>query len=186
MPPPALHVAPYLHPSTAASTGGPGRDRTETVAGELPGCPRRRVTIVYVAEQRQQRIPCVGAIIKDEAGRLLLVLRAHPPGKDLWSIPGGRIEPGESEPAAVVREVREETGLIVSVGPLAGRVSRTGDDDEVIDIADYICTPIGGALTPGDDAAGVRWVSHDELQSLPLTGGLLDALSEWGILEHRP
>jgi ADP-ribose pyrophosphatase YjhB (NUDIX family) len=151
----------------------------------LPGCTPRRVTIVYVAQQRQRRIPCVGAIIRDEAGRLLLVLRAHPPGKDLWSVPGGRIEPGESEPAAVVREVREETGLIVSVGPLAGRVSRPGEHDEVIDIADYICTPIGGALTPGDDAADARWVNHDELCSLPLTDGLLDALTQWGILEDR-
>jgi ADP-ribose pyrophosphatase YjhB (NUDIX family) len=153
--------------------------------GEMPGCSPRRVTIVYVAQQRQHRIPCVGAIIKDEAGRLLLVLRAHSPGKDLWSIPGGRVEPGESEPAAVVREVREETGLIVSVGPLAGRVSRPGDDNEVIDIADYVCWPIGGTLTPGDDAADARWVSQDGLNSLQLTDGLLDALSEWGILGHR-
>ena len=137
--------------------------------------------IVYVASQ-QRRIPCVGAVIRDEDGRLLLVRRAHPPGKDLWSIPGGRIEPGESEPEAVLREVREETGLVVTVGPLAGRVSRPGTDGDIIDIADYVCTPVGGLLEAGDDAADARWVAAPDLPGLPLTDGLLEALVDWGIL----
>jgi len=142
------------------------------------------VMIVYVAPQ-QRRIPCVGAVIRDEAGRLLLVRRAHPPGKDLWSIPGGRIEPGETEPEAVAREVTEETGLVVAVGGLAGRVSRPGTGGDIIDIADYVCTPIGGLLTAGDDAADARWVAEPDLASLPLTDGLLDALTEWGLLRRQ-
>ena len=56
------------------------------------------------------RVQCVGAVITDESGRMLMILRGHEPGKGLWSIPGGRIEPGESDEQAVVREVREETG----------------------------------------------------------------------------
>jgi ADP-ribose pyrophosphatase YjhB (NUDIX family) len=152
-------------------------------------CSDRRVEagyvmIVYVATQ-QRRIPCVGAVIRDEAGRLLLVRRAHPPGKDLWSIPGGRIEPGETEPEAVMREVTEETGLVVAVGRLAGRVSRPGTGGDIIDIADYVCTPIGGLLTAGDDAADARWVAEPDLASLPLTDGLLDALTEWGLLRRQ-
>lgn len=143
------------------------------------------VMIVYVAPQQQRRIPCVGAVIRDEEGRLLLVRRAHPPGKDLWSIPGGRIEPGEAEPEAVRREVREETGLLVAVGRLAGRVSRPGTGDDIIDIADYVCTPIGGLLKAGDDAADARWVAEPDLVLLPLTDGLLDALTDWGFL-RRP
>ena len=137
--------------------------------------------IVYVPPQ-QRRIPCVGAVIKDEVGRLLLVRRAHPPGKDLWSIPGGRIESGESEPDAVRREVREETGLVVAVGRLAGRVSRPGTDGDIIDIADYICTPVGGQLVAGDDAADARWVAEPDLPGLALTDGLLEALADWGLL----
>ena len=50
-----------------------------------------------------ERIPCVGAVITDEAGRILLILRGHEPGQGLWSIPGGRIEPGETDEQAVVR-----------------------------------------------------------------------------------
>ncbi len=72
------------------------------------------------------RIPCVGAIVRDEAGRLLLIQRGHDPGAGLWSLPGGRIEPGETDEQALVREMREETGLTVRPGPLAGAVSRPG------------------------------------------------------------
>jgi 8-oxo-dGTP diphosphatase len=53
------------------------------------------------------RIPCVGAIIKDQSGRLLLIRRRNEPGAGLWSVPGGRIEPGETDQQAVVREVLE-------------------------------------------------------------------------------
>src|SRR5712691_10819704 len=69
-----------------------------------------------------RRIPCVGAVIKDDAGRLLLIKRGHEPGKGLWSVPGGRVEAGETDQEALVREVREETGLVVTAGPLIGSV----------------------------------------------------------------
>ena len=71
-------------------------------------------------------IPCVGAVVTDEQGRLLLIKRGHEPGAGLWSIPGGRIEPGETDAEALVREMFEETGLVVEVGPLIGRVQRPG------------------------------------------------------------
>ena len=73
-----------------------------------------------------RRIPCVGAVIKDETGRLLLIRRGHEPGAGLWSIPGGRIEPGESDLAALVREVREETGLDVVAGRCSAPCSAPG------------------------------------------------------------
>jgi 8-oxo-dGTP pyrophosphatase MutT (NUDIX family) len=53
-------------------------------------------------------VPCVGAVITDGAGRLLLIQRGHDPGRGLWSIPGGRVEDGETDAAALVREVRAE------------------------------------------------------------------------------
>ncbi|HJY99567.1 MAG TPA: NUDIX domain-containing protein, partial [Streptosporangiaceae bacterium] len=71
-------------------------------------------------------IPCVGAVITDSRGRLLLIRRGHEPGAGLWSLPGGRIEPGETDAEALVREMREETGLEVEPGPLLGAVQRPG------------------------------------------------------------
>src|ERR1700721_828235 len=62
-------------------------------------------------------IPCVGAVIKDGQGRLLLIKRGHEPGAGLWSLPGGRIEAGETDAEALVREMLEETGLQVEPGP---------------------------------------------------------------------
>jgi 8-oxo-dGTP diphosphatase len=126
-------------------------------------------------------IPCVGAIIKDQAGRLLLIKRGHQPGAGLWSVPGGRVEPGETDEQAVIREVREETGLSVRPGRLVGTLRRHGGG-WVFDIRDYAATVIGGTLTAGDDAADARWVDQAELASLPLTEGLAELLTEWGVL----
>ena len=128
------------------------------------------------------RTRCVGGIVRDGDGRLLLVRRGRPPGEGLWSIPGGRVEPGEDDPAAVARELREETGLDVRVGARAGTVERPGPGGGVYEIHDYAATVTGGTLRAGDDAADVRWVRPDELAGLPVTPGLLDALAEWGVL----
>ena len=127
-------------------------------------------------------IPCVGAVIRDDKGRLLLVKRGHEPGAGLWSLPGGRIEPGETDAEALKREMREETGLEVEPGPLLGAVRRPAGDGDVIDIRDYAATIIGGTLKPGDDAADARWVSGEELDSLAITDGLVEALISWGVL----
>ena len=72
----------------------------------------------------EPRIRCVGAIITDDTGRLLLIKRGHEPEEGRWSLPGGRVRPGESDPQALVREVREETGLQVEPGRLIGEVDR--------------------------------------------------------------
>lgn len=127
-------------------------------------------------------IPCVGAIIKDPAGRLLLIKRGHEPGKGLWSVPGGRIEAGETDAEALVREVREETGLTVTPGPLIGSVRRPGGDGTELDIRDYAALISGGELAAGDDADDARWVAPEDLGSLSLTAGLLDALRDWQVV----
>jgi 8-oxo-dGTP diphosphatase len=145
----------------------------------------------------------VGAVIKDDQGRLLLIKRGHEPGAGLWSVPGGRVEPGETDAEALVREMREETGLAVQPGPLLGRVRRPaaggqdspaaaggqdssaaggGQESTVLDIRDYAATVTGGTLCPGDDAAEARWVAVSELASLPITEGLVEALTSWGVL----
>jgi len=133
-----------------------------------------------------RRIPCVGAVIKDDAGRLLLIKRGHEPAAGLWSIPGGRIEAGESDAAALVREVREETGLEVAAGRLLGAVQRPGLAGAVVDIRDYLAEVTGGELAAGDDAADARWVPAAQLALMDargeLTSGLTQALAAWGVL----
>ncbi|RFU40476.1 NUDIX domain-containing protein [Actinomadura logoneensis] len=128
------------------------------------------------------RVLCVGGIVRDDQGRLLLVRRGHPPGEGLWSVPGGRVEPGESDAEAVARELLEETGLVVSVGDLAGVVERPGPDGVTFVIHDYTATAVGGTLQAGDDATEVRWVPVRDLDALPLTPGLLEALKAWNVL----
>jgi ADP-ribose pyrophosphatase YjhB (NUDIX family) len=128
------------------------------------------------------RVRCVGGIVRDGEGRLLLVRRGRPPGAGLWSVPGGRVEPGEDDAAAVARELKEETGLDVVVGALAGSVDRPGLNGAVYEIHDYAATVAGGVLRAGDDAAEVRWVTPAELRELPLTEGLVEALESWRLL----
>jgi len=127
-------------------------------------------------------IPCVGAVVTDSRGRLLLIKRGHEPGAGLWSLPGGRIEPGETDAEALIREMLEETGLTVEPGRLLGRVQRPGAGGDVIDIRDYAATVTGGTLRAGDDAADARWAAAEELAALELTEGLVEFLTDWGVL----
>jgi len=128
------------------------------------------------------RVPCVGAIVRDETGRWLLIRRGTDPGRGQWSIPGGRVEAGESLAAAVAREVQEETGLTVTVGPVAGVVERAGRGGSTYEITDFLCTALPGDPRAGDDADEARWVPADDLASYDLVDGLLDALRGWGLL----
>lgn len=122
-------------------------------------------------------IACVGALTYASDGRLLLVRRANEPGKGLWSLPGGRVDPGEDDAAALVREMAEETGLVVEPGALVGRVRRGP-----YDIADYRCAVVGGELRAGDDALDARWCDAAALADLPLVDELVETLTEWGAL----
>jgi 8-oxo-dGTP diphosphatase len=109
----------------------------------------------------------VGGVVLD-GERVLLVRRAHPPRQGEWSLPGGKVELGESLVAAVRREVREETGLDVEVGPLVEMFDRVHRDDRGavryhFVIADYLCHRVGGVVRPGDDATDAAWASRAEL-----------------------
>lgn len=133
----------------------------------------------------KNRIACVGAIVRGEAGELLLVQRGHEPAAGSWSLPGGRVEAGESDAAALTRELREETGLEVRVGRLVGVVERAGSRNTVYVIRDYECFVNGGELSPGTDAADARWVGLDEVDILSCSPGLVETLTTWGVLTRR-
>ena len=118
----------------------------------------------------------VGAFIFDGDGRVLLIQRGRDPGKGLWTVPGGRVEFGEPLVEAVRREIREETGLAVEVGPLIEVVERIGGAFHYV-ILDYLATIRGGALAPGSDVTDARFCAAADLASLPLTDGLLPVLA---------
>ena len=128
-------------------------------------------------------VPCVGAVVHDAAGRLLMIRRGHAPHAGLWSLPGGRMEAGETAEQAIEREVREETGLEVRAGAPVGRVLIPAGD-VVFDVVDLACTLTRPGEDPaaGDDAADVVFADAATLDRLPCTPGLVETLREWGVL----
>lgn len=126
----------------------------------------------------------VGAVVLRD-GCVLLVQRGNDPGRGRWSVPGGRVRPGEALRDAVAREVREETGLAVVVGAFAGFVERRGTDPSPYHfvILDFFATCPDRSAQPvaGDDADNARFVPLDELASLPLVEGLPQFLLDLGV-----
>ena len=122
----------------------------------------------------------MGAVVHDADGRLLLIRRGHDPHRGRWTLPGGRVEPGETLEQAVVRELREETGLDVRVGDVVGRVLIPAGE-VAYDVVDFACTLVDPTAAPvaGDDAADVRFVDGTALRELPCTPRLIDTLREW-------
>jgi 8-oxo-dGTP diphosphatase len=129
-------------------------------------------------------IPCVGAIVQDAAGRILLVRRANPPAQGTWSIPGGRVEPGESAEAAVVRELAEETGLRGALVREVGTVQRPALGGGTYVIRDFLMHVADGeVLRAGDDALDAGWFSGPDVATIETSPGLRETLVGWGILD---
>jgi 8-oxo-dGTP diphosphatase len=127
---------------------------------------------------------CVGAVACLD-GNLLLIRRGAAPAAGEWSLPGGRVEHGELMAEAVVRELREETGLEGVCGELVGWVERIGvEPDHHFVIADFEVTVLDDAAPrAGDDASEAVWVPFAEVTDFRLVEGLAEFLHEHGILD---
>ena len=115
----------------------------------------------------------VGAVIVHE-GRVVLVKRRFEPLAGKWSIPGGAVEVGETLEACVAREMLEETGFVVEVGPVVEVLDRITHDDSSrvlyhFVLVDYLCWAIGGELRAGTDVAEAVLVDAGDLDQYQLT-----------------
>jgi len=115
----------------------------------------------------------VGAVIVDD-GKVVLVKRKYEPLKGHWSLPGGMVEIGEPLETALAREMLEETGLRVEVGPVIEVFDRIMRDEERrvryhFVLIDYLCWPAGGSLEAGSDVTLAIWADPATLGQYALT-----------------
>ena len=121
-----------------------------------------------------------GVLIRD--GKVLLIRRGKPPLYGRWVVPGGTVELGESLEQALVREMREETGLEVvplEVLTVFDRIERDGD--RVVYhyvIVDYLCRWLGGEALAASDALEAAWAALDDLPRYDLPQKALDVVQE--------
>lgn len=129
----------------------------------------------------QPRMAVGAVIVEDDA--LLMIRRANDPGAGRWSLPGGRVDWGETLAHAVVREVLEETGVECVIGELLGWVERITEEFHYV-IFDFVAQPLSFEdPVAGDDALEVAWVPLNEVDQLDLVEGLAEFLAEHGIIE---
>jgi 8-oxo-dGTP diphosphatase len=131
-------------------------------------------------EEPPRPVVAVGLVARDRGGRLLLVERANPPAKGRWSLPGGRVEGGETIAAAAARELREETGLEAAVGEIAGIVERIGEGHHFLIVDLWAELADDAVPVAAGDAADARLVDLDQLPSYPLSPGLAGFLAGIG------
>jgi 8-oxo-dGTP diphosphatase len=108
------------------------------------------------------QIVVAGALIRD--GVLLVAQRARPPElAGLWELPGGKVAPGETDAAALIRELHEELGVDVAVGTRLGADVPLGP---TMTLRAYLVTVTAGTVQPHDHRA-LRWVTRSALSDLP-------------------
>ncbi len=130
---------------------------------------------------RPNPVLAASAVVRDEDSRILLVQRANPPDVGCWTLPGGRVDPGETLEQAAIREVFEETGLTITIVRELGQLDATDGTGGLYEIHDFLAEKMSGEAIAGDDAAAIGWFRNDELPALPLTPDLLQYLSRYGV-----
>jgi 8-oxo-dGTP diphosphatase len=137
--------------------------------------------------RKQHVVTSVVAVIVDERERVLLTRRAIEPFRDLWVMPGGKIDLGEPMIRALHREVKEEVGIDVAVDGLVDVFEHLtpGPDNDHFVILYYRCHPVTRDLLPNpDEVAEARWVPRDELGGVTLAEGARYILGQL-FPEHR-
>lgn len=130
-------------------------------------------------QRRTPELAVSAAIFRD--GKVLLIQRALPPAKGLWTLPGGRVEIGETLVEAVTRETREETGLEIAALGLAG-YREIILNDEVADrgrhfvILPFAARWASGEMRLNEELQDARWTAIEESKALPTTDGLFEIL----------
>ena len=140
------------------------------------------VIVTAPAHDRPRPEVCVGAIaVEDDC--LLMIRRGRGPAAGEWSIPGGRVEQGETLAEAVVRETREETGLEVVCDRCVGWVERVGEDHHFV-ILDFIVSVLESEpIHAGDDAAEARWIPLHDVAELRVVEGLVEFLVDHHVID---
>ncbi len=117
----------------------------------------------------------VGAVLTDIIGRVLLIQRGQQPNYGKWTLPGGRVEWGETLEQALARELQAETGLRARMGPLAEILEYIDERFHYI-ILDYHMSEPEGTLQAGEDALAARFVTLEEAATLSTTPELMAML----------
>ena len=124
---------------------------------------------------------CVGAVaVRDDA--ILLIRRGTPPGEGLWSVPGGRVQRGETLAEAVGRELREETGLDGEVGEAVGWTELIGRRRHYVVVDFWVAVAPDAVPIADTDATDAAWVRFDELEEWDLVDGLFQFLADHRVI----
>ena len=134
--------------------------------------------VVYLTRGEAERVGVAGA---PDSG-VVLIKRHYEPLAGQWSLPGGMLEVGETLAAAVARELLEETGLVVEVGPVIDVFDRIMlDAGQRVQyhfvLVDYLCRIAGGRLDAGTDAAAVVIADAAQLAPFDLTQKALEVIA---------
>jgi len=127
-----------------------------------------------------------------ERGKVLIVRRARPPVQDIYTLPGGVVETGETLVEAIIREVREETALAIEPVTLAGyREMISGEPGRPTErhfvILCFAARLVSGTATANDEIDEIRWCRPDELDQLDTTDGLADIVAAaFTVLDETP
>ncbi|WP_405948162.1 NUDIX domain-containing protein [Streptomyces prunicolor] len=128
-------------------------------------------------------VPAASAIVVDDSGRILLQRRRD---NDMWALPGGAMNIGESLPECAVRETREETGFDVEIIGIVGTYTNPRhvfayDDGEVrqeFSIC-FLARPVAGRLAVSEESTDVRWFQPAEVDALPMVPSIRKRVNDW-------
>ncbi len=141
------------------------------------GRPRPVCTVCDHTVFIDPKVAVVVLLTRDD--EVLLVRRINEPGRGLWALPAGFVDPDEDPRTAAIRETEEETGLEVEITSLIGLFHRPDPDGLADLVIAYSALPIGGRLRAGDDASAAHWFAAGALDELSIALATTERLLVW-------